>query len=104
MNFQAILVAFLTLAAIGAILAYLLMLASKVLYVEEDERVANVTKALPGYNCGACGFPGCAGFAEAIVAGQVKVLSNCKPGKEEHFAKIIEQLKDDLEFKDLKIK
>ncbi len=104
MDYQAILIAFLALGIIGGILAYLLMVASKVLYVEEDVRVTKVTEALPGYNCGACGFPGCGGFADAIVEGQVKVLSNCKPGKEEHFNKIIEALKNDPEFKDLKIK
>ncbi len=104
MNFQPILTAFLTLGVIGGVLAYLLMLASKVLYVEEDVRVTKVTESLPGYNCGACGFPGCGGFADAIVDGQVKVLSNCKPGKDDHFIKIIELLKNDPEFKDLKIK
>ncbi len=104
MEFKDILIAFLALSILGGILAYLLMFASKVLYVEEDVRVTKVAATLPGYNCGACGFPGCGGFADAIVDGQVKTLSNCKPGKEEHFAKIIELLKDDPAFSDLKIK
>ncbi|WP_256584786.1 (Fe-S)-binding protein [Peptoniphilus harei] len=35
-------------------------------YVEVDPKVAEVRDALPGANCGACGFPGCDGLAEAI--------------------------------------
>ncbi len=104
MEFQTILIAFLVLGILGGLLAFMLMVASKVLYVEEDIRVTKVNESLPGYNCGACGFPGCSGFADAIVEGEVKVLSNCKPGKEEHFNKIINLLKSDPDFKDLKIK
>ncbi len=103
-DIQSILIAFAVLGGMGGLLAFGLMKASKVFYVEEDVRVTKVTESLPGYNCGACGFPGCGGFADAIVEGQVKVLSNCKPGKEEHFNKIIELLKNDPEFKDIKIR
>lgn len=49
----------------GAILAY----AAKKFAVETDPRVAEVLGILPGANCGACGYPGCAAYADAIVAG-----------------------------------
>ena len=61
--------------AFGAILAY----ASKKFHVDIDPRVEQVMEVLPGANCGACGMPGCAGYAEAIVAGKVE-LGRCAPG------------------------
>jgi Na+-translocating ferredoxin:NAD+ oxidoreductase RNF subunit RnfB len=65
----------LALTAVGAIggltivLASLLVLANKKLYVEEDPRIDVVEDMLPHTNCGACGFPGCRSFAEALVEG-----------------------------------
>jgi RnfABCDGE-type electron transport complex B subunit len=41
--------------------------ANKALAVEVDPRVESVTAALPGANCGGCGFVGCGEYAEAIV-------------------------------------
>ncbi len=63
--------------AIGAIagltflLASLLIYASRKLYVEEDPRLDVVEEMLPHSNCGACGFPGCRNFAEALVSGEI---------------------------------
>jgi RnfABCDGE-type electron transport complex B subunit len=65
----------LVLTAVGAIggitflLATLLVLADKKLYVAEDPRIDIVEDMLPHTNCGACGFPGCRPFAEALVQG-----------------------------------
>lgn len=39
------------------------------LAVEIDPRVSAVRAALPGTNCGACGFPGCDGAAAAVAKG-----------------------------------
>lgn len=50
--------------------AVLLAAASVVLRVDEDPRLGKVTDMLPGTNCGACGQPGCAAFARALVAGE----------------------------------
>ncbi|MCB9649521.1 MAG: RnfABCDGE type electron transport complex subunit B [Deltaproteobacteria bacterium] len=64
--------------AIGALtvlLASLLVFANKKLHVEEDPRIDDVEDMLPHANCGACGFPGCRPFAEALVLGQTN------PGK-----------------------
>lgn len=64
------------LTAVGAlggitfVLASLLVLANKKLYVEEDPRIDLVDEMLPHSNCGACGFPGCRPFAEALVQGE----------------------------------
>ncbi|MDH6311396.1 electron transport complex protein RnfB [Parabacteroides sp. PFB2-10] len=62
-----IVIAIISLGLMGAIGAVFLYAASKKFEVYEDPRIAQVQEALPGANCGACGFPGCAGFATACV-------------------------------------
>lgn len=69
------------LGAIGGIFGLILQYASTVFYVEEDARVLAVNDALPGANCGACGFPGCMGLAEAIVDGAP--VNSCPVGGQE---------------------
>ena len=64
--------------AIGAILAF----ASKVFYVYDDPKVVAVGSALPGANCGGCGYPGCNANAEAIVKGLSAVNSCVAAGEE----------------------
>lgn len=62
-----------SLAALGGltlILAAMLILANKKLHVEEDPRIDIVEDMLPHANCGACGYPGCRPFAEALVSGE----------------------------------
>ena len=41
--------------------------------VETDEREEAVLAALPGNNCGGCGYAGCSGLAAAIVKGEAPV-------------------------------
>lgn len=86
--------AFITLAVLGLLLGLGLAYASDIFKVEVDERVEMITSLLPGYNCGACGYPGCAGFAENIVEGNVSKLSDCKPGKDANYDPILEYVKD----------
>ena len=89
----AILWASLILLGIGALLGLGLAIASKVLHVKEDERIEEVAKKLPNYNCGSCGYAGCKALAEAIIAGKEDNLRKCKPGKEDaNFKPIIEYL------------
>ena len=88
-----ILWAALILLGLGLILGLGLAIASKVLHVKEDERIDEVAKRLPNYNCGSCGYAGCKSLAEAIVAGKEDNLRKCKPGKEDaNFKPIIEYL------------
>ena len=58
-----------TLGGLAFILASLLVVADRRLRVDEDPRIDLVEEMLPHANCGACGFPGCRPFAEALVAG-----------------------------------
>ena len=67
---------------VGAVLGIVLGISAKVFYVKPDTRVEDITKMLPGYNCGGCGYPGCAGMAEALVNKESEVTS-CKPSKPE---------------------
>ncbi len=78
-GFARIAVAIIVLAGVGAILGLLLAFADKKLKVEVDERLQRVHELLPNINCGSCGYPGCAGFAEGILNGEVKSLSQCRP-------------------------
>lgn len=59
------------LGGIGLILGLGLALAAKKLAVPKDPRIEKVVEILPGANCGGCGYPGCAAFAEAVVKGDV---------------------------------
>lgn len=60
------------LGGVGLVFAILIALAYRKLRVYEDPRIDAVTAMLPGANCGACGQPGCRGFAELVVAGRIK--------------------------------
>ena len=60
----------LVLFGIGLTAAIILAVASKVLYVYEDPRIAQVESVLAGANCGGCGYPGCAGAAQGVVEGK----------------------------------
>lgn len=57
----------LVVSVLGAILALALFLVAKKFHVEEDPRIDEVEKMLPGANCGGCGFAGCRGMSEALV-------------------------------------
>jgi Na+-translocating ferredoxin:NAD+ oxidoreductase RNF subunit RnfB len=59
-------------AGLAGLLALLLAIASKKLYVFEDPRIEQVEELLPHSNCGACGTAGCHNFAEQEVAGQIE--------------------------------
>ena len=83
----------LVLAGFGIIFGLGLAVASKIFHVEVDTRIEDITKLLPGANCGSCGNPGCAGFAAIIVEGKAEKLSVCKPGKaDKNFQPIIDYL------------
>ncbi len=62
--------AILAIGGIGLVAGVGLAVASKIFYVYVDPKILAVEDALPGANCGGCGFPGCSGAAEAIATGQ----------------------------------
>lgn len=84
--------------AIGAltvVLASLLVFANAKLYVEEDPRIDDVEEMLPHANCGACGYPGCRPFAEALVQ-LAATPGKCTVGTEEDRAAIAAYLGVDV--------
>jgi Na+-translocating ferredoxin:NAD+ oxidoreductase RNF subunit RnfB len=74
-----ILFAFLTVGLLGGLLGTGLAFVSKALAVKKDERLEELEAALPGLNCGACGYAGCSSYAEAI-ANDDEDLTLCAPG------------------------
>ena len=68
-----------TLGGVGFILGALLAFASKKFAVEVNPQVEAVIEALPGANCGGCGYPGCAVYAESVVFKGVD-STLCAPG------------------------
>lgn len=69
MNTGALVMAAGMMLGLGVALSVLLALANKRLRVVEDPRIDQIEEMLPHANCGACGFAGCRGFAEKLVAG-----------------------------------
>jgi Na+-translocating ferredoxin:NAD+ oxidoreductase subunit B len=67
----------------SAILAFILGIAlgffKQKFHVETDPKVEQVRAALPGANCGGCGYPGCDGYAAAIASGKAPI-GKCAPG------------------------
>lgn len=61
-------------AALGLVLAVILYLVAEKFKVEEDPRIEQVEKVMPGANCGGCGFAGlpclCRGGSESSESGQ----------------------------------
>ena len=75
-----------TLSAIGTSAAVVLYFVSRKFYVYEDPRIDEVEGALPGANCGGCGFAGCRAFAEACVKATGLDDLNCPVGGNETMA------------------
>ncbi|MCL2026572.1 MAG: RnfABCDGE type electron transport complex subunit B [Leptospirales bacterium] len=65
--------AVLALVGIGVFFGLLLSAANIKLKVEKDPRIELIKEALPGANCGACGLPGCSGYAAKIVQDNYKI-------------------------------
>lgn len=74
-----ILLPVLIVALIGILAGLLLSAASVVMAVPKDETAEKLTEALPGANCGACGYSGCAGYAAALAKGEAQ-LGLCTVG------------------------
>ncbi len=77
-----IIIALAALGSLTLLLATMLIVANKKLYVYEDPRIDTVEDMLPHANCGACGFPGCRPFAEALVTG-IALPGKCTVSSEE---------------------
>jgi electron transport complex protein RnfB len=71
------------LTATGCLFGFLIAIASKYCLVPVDPLVKEVDEALPKGQCGACGYAGCIGYAEAVVKNPEVPVNLCLPGKAE---------------------
>ena len=67
-----ILMAILVLGTMSLLFGFGLSYASKKFKTDEDPRLETITEALPSANCGACGYPGCVNFAQALLSDTAK--------------------------------
>ena len=87
MNVTAIIFAAVVVGGVGILIGFFLGVSGEKFKVEVDEREVAVTEALPGNNCGGCGYAGCSGLAAAIVKGEAPV-NQCPVGGAPVAAKI----------------
>jgi electron transport complex protein RnfB len=70
-----------TMFVMAIIMSYILGWANKTFHVDVDPKVEAVIDALPGANCGGCGFVGCSEYAVAVVLENMPV-NMCPVGGE----------------------
>ena len=73
------LIAVFSLSALGAGFGLILGLAARRFHVEPGAIAGEIAAMMPGTNCGQCGYPGCAGAAAALAAGEAPA-GCCPPG------------------------
>ncbi|OHD55659.1 MAG: hypothetical protein A2Y33_13575 [Spirochaetes bacterium GWF1_51_8] len=78
---------------LSVLLGVMIALFAKFFEVKLDPKIEKIIHTLPGYNCGACGYPGCAGYADAIVEDKI-AHNKCTPGGTEVAAKVLAILKE----------
>ena len=76
---EAIMMPVVVLGITGILMGLFLAYASKKFEVEVDPKVEAILAVLPGANCGACGYPGCAGYASGVALEGAK-MTLCAPG------------------------
>jgi len=58
---------------IGLAFSIFLVTANSRFAVEVNPKISGVEEVLPGVNCGGCGYPSCASYAEAVATGEAPV-------------------------------
>ena len=84
---EAIMMPVVVLGITGVLMGLFLAYASKKFEVEVDPKVEAILAILPGVNCGACGYPGCSGYASGVALEGAK-MTLCAPGGPKVAAKI----------------
>lgn len=86
-----VIISTLSMAGLGLFFASVLAVVNQKLKAEEDPKIEAIFKALPGVNCGACGFASCHQYAEALAKGKADP-DMCKAGGETVLESICEIL------------
>jgi len=76
---ESILIPIVCVGALALVFGAILGLSARKFAVEQDPNVERIVNVLPGANCGGCGFPGCAVFAENVAKGKAS-YRGCPPG------------------------
>lgn len=76
-----IVLAVLVVGGVALAAGLILAIASVLLAVPVDEKAVKIREALPGANCGGCGYSGCDAYAAALATGEAKA-GLCAPGGE----------------------
>lgn len=79
MNYIGIIIAVAVIGGVGLLISIFLSFFAKKFAVEVDEKEQAILEALPGNNCGGCGYPGCSGLAAAIAKGEAPI-NGCPVG------------------------
>ena len=80
------------LTVLGLLLSLILFWVARKFKVEEDPRIDEVEKVMPGANCGGCGFAGCRAFADAAVHAPNLDNNYCPVGGNEVMKKVADIL------------
>lgn len=97
-----IIIPVLVVGGLGLLFGLLLSFASMVFAVKEDERISKINEALPGANCGGCGYAGCGAYAAAVV-NEGAPVNACSVGKQAVTEKIAEIMGVDAASSEMRI-
>ena len=92
----------LIICAVGLLTGIAIALISKFVSVKSDPLADEILNILPGANCGACGFPGCGGYAAAL-ASKTARPGACSALNAEGVAKLTELLGVSADTKEPKV-
>ena len=82
-----IILAVIVMGFLGLFFSIVLGYFSKRFEVKKDDYLEEVIAALPGVNCGACGYPSCEAFAKAFLKGEAP-FDGCRVGREKTAEKL----------------
>ena len=77
--------------AVGMVFGLILAIANKKFSMEVNPLIHEVEEVLPKGQCGACGYAGCANYAEAVVLNPDVAPNLCVPGKDA-IAKLVAEI------------
>lgn len=106
MNITSVLITVAIIGGVGILVGLFLGAAGIWFRVETNEQEEKIIEALPGNNCGGCGYPGCSGLAAAIVKNKAPV-NQCPVGGKavaDEIAKIMGVESEDCERKTALVK
>ena len=92
---KGILIAILVVVILAFLLGLIISIVSIKFKVEVDTTLEDVSKLLPGVNCGACGSAGCNAFAEKICAKEADE-NGCKVIRGEAKQKLADYIKEHI--------